>query len=229
MRWSEAYPEWRKAFAIDEGAWERLFRYMQAIENAPLNLTALRGVALWEKGILDSLTVLSVADEWTSALDIGSGGGFPGVVLAIARPDRSVTLVESREKRARFLRDTIAMLKLSGAAVIHQRAEAMVAPAMAHREQYDLVTLRAVGGFRLSVELGLPAARVGGSVILLRGARADEECAEDKQWVESLGGRIDLMEAVRLPSFPDDRRYVVKIEKQEATPSPYPRMRHLGD
>jgi 16S rRNA (guanine527-N7)-methyltransferase len=223
------YSEWRERLAIDDEAWNRIGQYVAALESARWNVTGFYGQALWERGILDSLAVLSVADDWQFAMDIGSGSGLPGLVLACARPARTVVLVESRQRRAQYLETLIARLKLSQTRVIHARAEVVLAPAQAEREAFDLVTLRAVGGFRLSVELGLAAARIDGDVVLLRGQSAPEECRDEKAFLEELGGVVMAVESVPLPSEPEGFGYVIRIHKQTATPDRYPRERHLGE
>jgi len=226
--WGQAYPDWREQLEIDDLAWERLFRYMEAVKKAPFNLTALQGVALWEKGILDSLAVLRVVGEWRRGMDIGSGAGFPGLVLAIARKHCPITLVEARNVRAQFLLRSSLDLSLENVFVVTERAEAIMGAEKSYREQYDMVTVRAVGSFRMSVELSLPAAQVGGTVVLLRGERAGEECDQNQEFVEELGGRVAALQAVRLPSWPRDVRYLVEIKKMAPTEDRYPRVRHLG-
>ncbi len=227
--WAEAYADWRRNLGIDDLAWNRCLALMQAIEAAPMNLTALSGVGLREKGILDSLTVLTMVNRWNRAMDIGSGAGFPGLVLAIARSDCPMTLVESRKLRAGFLVDTTKVLALTAVTVVQARAESLMRLGGDHRERYDLVTLRAVGSFRLSVELGLAAAEIGGSLVLLRGHGADRECHLNREWVAELGGRIDAVEATGLPSSAGEVRCLVRIRKIEKTPIQFPRGRHLGD
>ena len=227
--WHGSYRAWRERFAIDQAAWAGLSDYMQLLRDAPMNLTALRGVALQEKGVLNSLEVLAASDDWESAMDIGSGSGLPGMVLAIARPGRKMTLVESRHKRADFLKRAVDLLHLERVSVLSSRAETLLSQDMGHREQYDLVTLRAVGNFRVSAELGLPAVRVGGKLVLLRGPLAIEECQAFAPWVVELGGRIEALHPVSLPSWPLDVGYMVEMVKVHRSPSAYPRARRLGD
>ncbi len=226
--WAAQYLDWQQRYAIGEENWRRLGEFADLIEHARLNVTALSGRDLWEKGILDSLSVLSVVGDWQRAVDIGSGGGFPGLVLAIARPRRRMDLVEARMRRAEFLEQCVSRLHLSEVRVFNERAERVLGIQGWGREQYDLVTVRAVGNFRMTAELGLPAARIGGLVVGLRGVRASQEAEAEGAWVSRLGGRIARVLAVRLPSL-ESVRHLVVLEKVSPTPPRWPRVRHLGE
>ncbi len=228
QHWVKRYAGWQGDYAIDPESWEKLGLFASLLEEARLNVTALRGQALWEKGILDSLTVLTVADQWEWAADIGSGGGFPGMVLAIVRPRRRMDLIEARVRRADFLRQCARELQLTRVRVFNERAERLFGPDSSGREQYDLATVRAVGTLRLTAELGLPAVRIGGQVVGLRGMQAREEAAAASGWVSLLGGRIARVVPVTLPSL-EGARYLVVMEKMATTERKWPRIRHLGE
>lgn len=203
----------------DATSWERLIELAQLVEQSPVNVTAWSGRELWEKGILASLLALDQQDRWTNGVDIGSGGGFPGLVLAAVRPDCPMTLVESRVKRAQFLERAVGALSLSRVSVIAERAEVLFQSEL--RETFDLATIRAVGNLRLSLELIVPALRPGGAGLIWRGRLAPTEALEGEEWCSELGGRWGDAVSLRLPSG----RYGVILALQKLSPAPvqYPR------
>lgn len=148
--------------------------------NEQVNLTAIKDAeSAWERHVLDALTLLPlVADVPAGArlVDVGSGGGIPGIPLAIARPDLRVTLVEATQKKAAFLTAVSAAIGLSNVTVHAERAEQLGKSDL--RGAFDVVTARAVARLAALVPLVLPFARPGGLVLLIKGQRADEELAE---------------------------------------------------
>lgn len=148
--------------------------------NEQMNLTAIDDPsAAWERHALDALTLVPLlADlhEGARLVDIGSGGGLPGIPLAIARPDLHVTLVEATQKKAAFLSAVGAALGLSNITVRAERAELLAAGEL--RGTFDAVTARAVARLSLLVPLTAPFVKPGGRLLLVKGQRADEELAE---------------------------------------------------
>lgn len=148
--------------------------------NEQMNLTAITDAAsAWERHILDALSLLPLLAELPPGarlVDIGSGGGLPGIPLAIARPDLDVTLVEATQKKAAFLSAVSDALGLANVSVRADRAELLVAEEM--RGAYDVVTARAVARLVTLVPWTAPFARAGGLVLLIKGQRAEEELAE---------------------------------------------------
>ena len=148
--------------------------------NEQMNLTAVKEAgAAWERHILDALTLLPLLAEVPAGarlVDIGSGGGVPGIPLAIARPDLRVTLVESTQKKASFLSAVSAAMGLSNVEVRAERAEQLAKGDL--RGAFDVVTARAVARLATLVPLALPFARPGGVVLFIKGQRADEELDE---------------------------------------------------
>ncbi len=197
--------------------------------NQRINLTAITSpeeVAI--KHLLDSLTVLralppALADERASGslADVGSGGGLPGIPLAIVRPCLRVSLIEATRKKCSFLEHVAHRLSLTGVTVLHGRAEEL-----AHRpdlrERYDVVVARAVGALAVLAELCLPLVRPGGYFIAMKTPRAAAEIAAARRAVELMGGGCEQMIPVRLPIL-DQERLLVVIEKQRLTPALYPR------
>lgn len=148
--------------------------------NAQMNLTAIRDAeSAWERHVLDALTLLPLLADVPAGgtlVDIGSGGGIPGIPLAIARPDLRVTLVESTQKKAAFLSSVSAAMGLTRVSVCAERAEQLGGGPM--RGAFDVVTARAVARLVTLAPLTLPFVRPGGLALLIKGQRADDELAE---------------------------------------------------
>jgi 16S rRNA (guanine527-N7)-methyltransferase len=154
-------------------------------------------------------------------VDVGSGAGFPGVALKIARPELHLTLLEATGKKAEFLRFLVERLGLRQVRVLNARAETAGQEA-AHREQYDLALARALADTAALAELTLPLVRVGGHVIAQKGddPRAETQAAE--RAIGTLGGRVGEIMPVEVPGL-EAARHLVILEKISATPARYPR------
>jgi 16S rRNA (guanine527-N7)-methyltransferase len=201
--------------------------------NERFNLTALRNPDdIDEKLIGDALLMLPPLDEVVmpiaarqservTLIDIGTGAGFPGLVLKIARPELDVTLVDATGKKIQFVEAAIAELGLSHARAIHGRAEEL-ARLPHHREIYDIVTARAVAALPTLLELTLPFLRLGGTGLYPKGMEIDQELAEAGPAAEELGGR--LIDEVRLPlGSGQTRTRLVRVSKILSTSHRYPR------
>lgn len=198
------------------------YLYMLLETNKKFNLTAIREPdAAWMRHILDSLGLLAHTSDATSLIDIGSGGGLPGIPLAITQPGLKVSLLESTGKKARFLEEVAGALKLENVTVVNDRAET-VGHDEAHRERYDLAIARAVGPMRVLLEFTVPFVRIGGAVLAIKGARATEELRDAADAMDKLGaGHVELYE--NLPGLDDDS-VVIRLEKDVKTPKSYPRL-----
>jgi 16S rRNA (guanine527-N7)-methyltransferase len=167
---------------LDPGMLEKLGDYLARLlaMNEHMNLTAIVDpVAAWDKHVLDALTLLPLLGEQGAGarlVDIGSGGGVPGIPLAIARPDLKVTLVEATQKKAAFLVAVAAALGLSRVTVHAARAEDLGRGEL--RGGFDVVTARAVGKLSALVPIAAPLARAGGLLLLVKGQRAEAELAD---------------------------------------------------
>ncbi|MDI1449068.1 16S rRNA (guanine(527)-N(7))-methyltransferase RsmG [Polyangium sp. 6x1] len=157
--------------------------------NEQMNLTAIKDPSeAWEKHALDALTLVPLlADVGAGSrlVDVGSGGGLPGIPIAIARPDLQVTLVDATQKKTVFLSAVAAALGLGNVEARTGRAEQLGAGEL--RGRFDVVTARAVARLNLLVPLTAPLAKPGGLVLLVKGQRADEELAEAKRVLAEQG------------------------------------------
>ena len=193
--------------------------------NAVMNVTAIRDV---EKIIpLHYIDCLLVADHFpagATVIDVGCGGGFPTLPLAIARPDLHITGVDSTEKKVRYVAHTAEKLGLSNVTTISARAEELILqPNM--RETFDVVTSRAVARLNVLDELCLPFVKIGGKAVIMKGAAGDEEYAEAAAGIEKLGGKLMGIERGELTVAENDveKRATILIEKIGLTPTQYPR------
>ncbi len=192
-------------------------------ENAKFNLTGIKTPDdAWTKHVLDSLEGLEsgLFDDAQSVVDVGSGAGFPGFVLAVARPALRVSLLEATRKKCAFMEGTIAKFDIVGAKIINERAED--AGHGQWRERFDVATARAVGSFAEVVELCMPLVRVGGSVLLWRGEAAEREAQTAEEALDDLGGLLRDVRPYELPGLPT-RYHLVVIEKVGDTPRAFPR------
>ncbi len=203
-------------------ALERLARYREltAAANARFNLTSSAALADIERvHFLDALSLVPLLPRGAASLvDVGSGGGFPGLVLAAALPALRVTLVEASRKRAAFLRETAHALG------VNARVEEGRAETLAHvpelREAFDAATGRALGTLPTVLELTLPFLRVGGVLMAQRGADGAQEAQAAANAARLLGGAAPRVEAAGAGL---GGRTVVVVEKTAPTPAAYPR------
>lgn len=199
--------------------------YEKLIEwNQKINLTAIvdpEGVAV--KHIVDSLSCYDegVFSEGCKVIDVGTGAGFPGVPLKIYHRDLQLTLLDSLNKRVKFLTEVSSLLELDNIKILHMRAEEG-AHTKELRERYDVAVSRAVARLRVLAELCLPFVRVGGCFVALKGAQYQEEIHEAEYALSLLGGKIKSVKPVKLPGL-NDVRAVIYINKIKKTPMAYPR------
>jgi len=217
--------------AFEPGEAQRLGAYLALLlqANTTMNLTSVTDPeAAWRRHILDSLTLVgALADlpEGASVVDVGSGGGLPGIPLAICMPALRFTLLEATGKKADFLRRVVGELGLANVEVVQQRAEVFghdrgertnAGRVGIRREAYDAVTARAVARLASLVELTVPLARVGGRILLIKGERAETE-------LEEAAPALHLLKAVHAQTIETPSGRIVVIEKRAATPRDYPR------
>ena len=167
---------------------------------------------------------LKIFERWQfqdyRVIDIGSGAGMPGLVMAIADKNNHYTLLEVDLKKSHFLKQAIDLLKLQHVQVIRERAE-VIGQHQDYRESFDVVCSRAVASMRVVLEYCLPLARIGGIVWLWKGPRYQEEIEEAEKILELLGGVVE--EVFLYPLGEDRQRAIIQIRKQQASPEKFPR------
>lgn len=210
---------------LTENQYEQFQKYFELLAewNEKMNLTAITdesGVAL--KHFADSLSLLNFVDipQNSSLADVGTGAGFPGVVLKIARPDIKLTLIDSLNKRLVFLSEVCAQLGIE-AELIHSRAEDGARDEKL-RESFDFAVSRAVARMNVLSEYCLPYVKVGGAFCAMKGAQANEEFKESLNAINTLGGKLENKYFFELPENGGERAIAV-VRKVRNTPQKYPR------
>lgn len=192
--------------------------------NEHVNLTAITDPEeIRIKHFEDSLTCLEtdLFVPGVKVIDVGTGAGFPGLPLAMARPDISVTLLDSLKKRLLFLDEVIQQTDTSNAVTVHARAEDGGRDKKL-REQFDIVVSRAVSRLSVLCEYTLPYLKVGGTLIAMKGPSAEEELAEAKNAISVLGGGEARLQKTTLEDE-SLSHCLVLIKKVRPTPTTYPR------
>lgn len=210
---------------LTENQYEQFQKYFELLVewNEKMNLTAIAdesGVAL--KHFADSLSLLNFVDipQNSTLADVGTGAGFPGVVLKIARPDIKLTLIDSLNKRLVFLNEVCSQLGID-AELIHSRAEDGARDEKL-RESFDFVASRAVARMNVLSEYCLPYVKVGGAFCAMKGAQANEEFKESLNAINTLGGKLENKYFFELPENGGERAIAV-VRKVRNTPQKYPR------
>lgn len=210
---------------LDDEAIQRFDMYMKLVIewNNKINLTSITDEDEFVvKHFYDSLTLLSNVNikDGAKIIDVGTGAGFPGIPLKIARPDIHLTLLDSLNKRLVFLNDCVLNnLKLS-AKVVHGRAEEF-SKKPEFREQYDVAVSRAVANLSSLSEYCLPFVKIGGEFVSMKGPDSNEETDYAKNAINTLGGRINRIEELKLPD--ESGRSIIVVDKIKKTPEKYPR------
>lgn len=199
--------------------------------NRQLNLTRItESVEFWEKHLWDSLRgiapFLQEKDEGQTlsafkVIDIGTGAGFPGIPVAIALPDSTITLLDSTRKKITFLNTLLTQLSIHNANTVTGRAE-IASKQLQHQQAYDLALIRAVGSADVCAEYALPYLKQGGLAVLYRGNWTVAETASLQSTVERLGGVIEANEAFTTP-LSQSIRHCLYLRKVSVTSSEFPR------
>jgi len=210
--------------SLDETALERFDRYagMLVETNKVMNLTAITEPdEIVIKHFVDSLSLLKYADipKNASVIDVGTGAGFPGIALLIARPDLKLTLLDSLNKRLVFLENVLKELDLT-AKTVHLRAE-QGGQDKEYREKYDFAVARAVAALPVLSEYCLPFVKQNGEFIAMKGGLTAEELGQSENAIKILGGEIVSKDSFEL--FGRGERTIVRIKKISQTPTKYPR------
>lgn len=192
--------------------------------NEKINLTAITESAEVDiKHFLDSATCLATGyiKDGAEVIDVGTGAGFPGVPVKILNESLNVTLLDSLNKRIKYLEDVVNKLELKNVKLIHSRAEDGGSNKL-YREKYDVALSRAVAAMNVLCEYCLPFVKVGGYFICQKGPSYKEELENAAKAIEILGGRVKEVKGYTLPNT-DITHYIIIIEKVKETPTKYPR------
>lgn len=201
-----------------------MFYEMMINTNQVMNLTSITDpVEVMDKHFMDSLAIkrLYNLNRKVSVIDVGTGAGFPGIPLKIVFPDIHIVLLDSLNKRVRFLKDVVEALGFQNVECIHGRSED-IGGKWEYREQFDLCVSRAVANLAVLSELCIPFVKIGGRFISYKAGNSAEEIEDAKTAVRKLGGRIRRVEEFSLPGTELERVFV-EVEKVRSTEKKYPR------
>ena len=209
--------------SLSEGQLKKLYRFMESLKavNEHINLTRITDDdAFVEKHLLDSLACpLAPADQ--RIIDVGTGGGFPGIPLAIAYPEKKFVLVDATAKKVKTVEKIAADLGLANVELTSARAEAL-GKNPAYREQFDAVCSRAVAAYGILSEFCLPLVRIGGMFYAWKGEKYQEEIDAAIDGVETLGGGgIQVSQNLLLKNTAF--HVIIQCRKNGRTPTQYPR------
>ncbi|MBO1209825.1 16S rRNA (guanine(527)-N(7))-methyltransferase RsmG [Mammaliicoccus sciuri] len=192
--------------------------------NEKINLTAVtEKEEVYLKHFFDSVTPSFYIDfnEIETICDVGAGAGFPSIPLKIVYPHLQITIVDSLNKRIKFLNELAASLDLDKVNFVHDRAETF-GKSQQYRESFDLVTARAVARLSVLSELCLPLVKKGGQFVALKGLQGNEELEDAQFAISVLGGEVKTVNEFTLP-LEESMRQIITIDKLRQTPKKYPR------
>ena len=211
---------------LSERQVEQFMRYKELLQewNEKMNLTAItEDREVMTKHFLDCMTINKALEmnNQKTVIDIGTGAGFPGLVIKIAFPHLKITLVDALKKRLNFLQVVIDELGLTDIECVHSRAEDL-GKNKAYREGFDICASRAVANLAVLSEYTLPFVKVDGYLIALKGQKLDEELEQGQKAIQILGGQLEEVVHTGVP-FTDLDHKIAKIKKVKPTATKYPR------
>lgn len=222
----ELFYETIKSFDInvDDSTFARLDKYAEMLieTNKSFNLTAIKEPDdVTVKHFADCLAIFKYVDipENAKVIDVGTGAGFPGLVMKLFRPDIQMTFLDSTKKKLGFIENVLNECGVSGV-ILHMRAEE-AAQLSKYREKFDYATARAVAALPVLSEYCLPFVKVGGTFISMKSAESNEEISEGKKAINILGGNIQ--ENIVFDLVENMPRRIILIKKNSQTPTKYPR------
>lgn len=218
----------KRNFKLNEKQINQFNQYFTSLiaANQKVNLTRITEEDdVYLKHFFDSLTPLFTFSEvfkpGDTVCDVGAGAGFPSIPLKILQPELKVTIVDSLGKRLTFLQDLIEKLQLQDVTLVHGRAED-VGQNKLYREQFDIVTARAVANMAVLSEYCLPLDKKSGYFVALKGPKAEKELQDGQKAISLLGGNVIQTEELQLPTSSEERTLIL-VQKVKATPKKYPR------
>jgi 16S rRNA (guanine527-N7)-methyltransferase len=223
--WSLLSQTGRWGLTLDEAQQAKLRQYLEHLyeANRTMNLTRVPPEQAVGRHLIDSMCLLGVhaPPEGARALDIGAGGGLPGIPLAIARPDVHFTLLDSHGKTVQFLRTTCELLRLNAEAVQARAEEWAHRPSA--REQFDFVVARAVAKMPILAELMTPLLKIGGVALALKSIHELEEIRAAAPAAETQGATLSIVTTEFVTEQGSVQRAVAVLRKHRPTPAQYPR------
>lgn len=216
--------------ADDSSKTDKVLEYLDLVyeKNKVINLIGTKEKEdIFIKHILDSLTILNLkilrAGKLSrkKILDIGTGGGLPGIPLAIFLPRSEIVLLDKSKKKTDFLREAIEKLKLNNITVITDRAEEL-SKKPDFREKFELVIARAVTRFNILLELAIPFCNISGKIIFYKSKKVFEEIKEHGEAISKLGGEFEELYDIEVPDLEGFRTFLI-LKKDKRTPLKYPR------
>lgn len=209
---------------IDEDAFIRLDKFAELLieTNKSFNLTAIKEPDdVTVKHFADCLAIFKYVNipENAKIIDVGTGAGFPGLVLKLARSDINMTFLDSTKKKLGFIENVLSECSVKGE-TLHMRAEE-AAQLSKYREQFDFATARAVAALPVLSEYCLPFVKQGGSFVSMKSAESNEEMESAKKAINILGGKIN--EDIVFDLVENMPRRIITIKKNSQTPTKYPR------
>ncbi|KRL34277.1 16S rRNA (guanine(527)-N(7))-methyltransferase RsmG [Liquorilactobacillus uvarum] len=205
---------------------ETYYRFLVAT-NEHVNLTAITDqeevyLKHFYDSLLPALVIKDLQHKELQLCDVGAGAGFPSIPLKIVFPNLQVTIVDSLNKRIKFLDKLADKLQLTGVEFHHARAEEFAGKKSPFRESFDFVTARAVARLSVLAELCLPLVKLGGDFVALKAQKSQTEVTDARYAIKKLGGKIIADNELLLPENGDER-HIIAIKKVVATPKKYPR------
>lgn len=209
--------------SITDKQLEQLNEYYKALVewNKKINLTSITDEKdVYLKHFYDSLTLFKEYDltKDISLCDVGTGAGFPGIVLKIVFPNLKITLVDSLQKRLKFLDYVIKLLDLKDVELVHERMEYY---SKQNEEKFDIITSRAVAKVKILVEISFKALKISGHLILMK-ASFEEELSDAEKIIKDIGGKVVDVNTFKLP-IENSQRALINIKKLRKTGEKYPR------
>ena len=218
----------KRNFKLNENQINQFNQYFTSLieTNKKVNLTRITEKDdVYLKHFFDSITPLftfgEIFTKSRTLCDVGAGAGFPSIPLKIMVPELRVTIVDSLGKRLNFLQELVTQLDLKNVALVHGRAED-VGQNKQYREQFDIVTARAVANMAVLSEYCLPLVKKNGNFIALKGPKAEDELKSSQKALKTLGGKTTAVKELQLPHSSEDRTLIL-VKKVQATPKKYPR------
>lgn len=217
----------KNSIILDNDQINKFIKYKELLKewNNKINLTAItEDKQILMKHFIDSLEVVKYINKNSTVIDVGTGAGFPGIVIAIYfKGDIKITLIDALNKRIDFLEEVIKELNLLNIEIVHARAEEL-GQKEKYRESYDYALSRAVAPLNILLEFDIPFIKVGGKCLLLKGTKLNEEIQESNKALEVLNSKItNIYKYNYILDGEEYNRNIVEITKEKETPNKYPR------